>query len=148
MDFYFICVVNSVFLLIPLHNIAALINICRFLINFVLFMQTPTKLDLSTLRKCSTEEWTQRNKQKICHALGLEPRSSAYQAPMLYPLSYMCQLVELNLCPYKLSNLKFTPLPSIHVDIYSQRVVNSIFMLVVQLIPLHNTAALINICRF
>ena len=49
-------------LLIPLHNTAVHIKICRFLINVVKFMQTLTKLDLPTLRKGSTEERTQRNK--------------------------------------------------------------------------------------
>ena len=49
-------------LLIPLHNTAILFKICRFWINVVKFMQTLTKLDLPTLRKGSTEEWTQRNK--------------------------------------------------------------------------------------
>ena len=49
---------------------------------------------------------------------------------------------------YKLSNLIFTPLPSLHMDFYSRRVVNSVILLIVQLIPLHNIAAFINICRF
>ena len=49
-------------LLIPLHNTAVLIKICRFLINVVKFTQTLTKLDLPTLRKGSIEEKTQRNK--------------------------------------------------------------------------------------
>ena len=89
------------------------------------------------------------NKQSVyLHSLGLEPRSSAYLVLMLYPLSYGCQWVELNFFPYKLSNHKFTPLPSLHVDSYSGRVVNSVFFFSVQLIPLHNTAALINIYRF
>ena len=96
---------------------------CVFLINVGKFMQTLTKLDLPTLRKGSTEERTQRNKWKIWHSLGLEPRSSAYVVPMLYPLSYGCQWAELNFCPYKLSNLKFTPLPSLHVDFYSRHVI-------------------------
>ena len=39
-------------LLIPLHNTAVLIKICRFLINLVKFTQTLTKFDLPTLRKC------------------------------------------------------------------------------------------------
>ena len=54
--------------------------------------------------------------KKIWHSLGHEPRSSAYLAPIPYPLSYGCQWAELNFFPYKLSNLKFTPLPSLHVD--------------------------------
>ena len=58
--FMFICLL--IVQLIPLHNTAALINICRFLINVVKFMQTPTKLDLPTLRKGNSEERTQRNK--------------------------------------------------------------------------------------
>ena len=106
-DFYSRHVVNSVLfflhncpLLIPLHNTAVLIKICRFWINVVKFMQTLTKLDIPTLRKGSTEERTQRKKWKIWHSLGLEPRSSAYLAPMLYPLSYGCQWAELNSCPY------------------------------------------------
>ena len=41
-------------LLIPLHNTAVLIKICRFLINVAKFMQTLTKLDLPMLRKGST----------------------------------------------------------------------------------------------
>ena len=45
-------------LLIPLHNTAVLIKICRFLINVVKFTQTLMKLDLPTLRKGSTEERT------------------------------------------------------------------------------------------
>ena len=56
MDFYSRHVVNSVLfflhncpLLIPLHNTAVLIKICRFLINVVKFTQTLTKLDLPTL---------------------------------------------------------------------------------------------------
>ena len=49
-------------LLIPLHNTAVLIKICRFLINVVKFTQTLTKLDIPTLRKGSIEERTQRNK--------------------------------------------------------------------------------------
>ena len=49
---------------------------------------------------------------------------------------------------YKLSNLIFTPLPSLHMVFYSRRVVNSVILLIVQLIPLHNIAAFINICRF
>ena len=40
-------------LLIPLHNTAVLIKICRFLINVVKLTQTLTKLDLPTLRKGS-----------------------------------------------------------------------------------------------
>ena len=31
-------------------------------------------------------------------------------------------------CPYKLSNLKFTPLPSLHVDFYSRHDVNSFIL--------------------
>ena len=81
---------------IYIYNTLVLIKICRFLINVVKFMQTLTKLDLSTLCKGSTEERTQRNKWKIWHSLGLERRSSVYLAPMLYPLSYGCQLAELN----------------------------------------------------
>ena len=53
--------------------------------------------------------------------------------------------------PYKLSDLKFTPLPSLHVDFYSRHVVNSVLFLLHNcplLIPLHNTAVLIKICRF
>ena len=49
-------------LLIPLHNTAVLIKICRFLINVVKFTQTLTKLDLPMLRTGSIEERTQRNK--------------------------------------------------------------------------------------
>ena len=52
-DFYSRHVVNSVLfflhncpLLIPVHNTAVLIKICRFLINVVKFTQTLTKLDL------------------------------------------------------------------------------------------------------
>ena len=66
---------------------------------------------------------------------------------MLYPLCYGCQWVELNFYPYKLSNLKFTPLPSLHVDFYSRCVVNSVFVNC----PLNSITqytALINICRF
>ena len=48
---------------------------------------------------------------------------------------------------YKLSNIISTPLPSLHMDFYSRRVVNSVILLIVQLIPLHNIAAFINICR-
>ena len=70
---------------------------------------------------------------------------------MLYPLSYGFQWAELNFCPYKLSNLKFTPLPSLHVDIYSRHVDDSVLFFLHNcplLIPLHNTAVLIKICRF
>ena len=70
---------------------------------------------------------------------------------MLYPLSYGCQWAELNFCPYKLSNLKFTPLPSLHVDFYSRHDVNNVLFFLHNcplLIPLHNTAVLIKICRF
>ena len=42
------------------------------------------------------------------------------------PLSYGCQWAEQNFCPNKLSNLKFTPLHSIHVDFYSRHDVNSV----------------------
>ena len=52
--------------------------------------------------------------------------------------------------PYKLSNLKFTPLPSLHVDFYPRHVVNSVLFFLHNcplLIPLH-TAVLIKICRF
>ena len=45
-------------LLIPLHNTAVLIKICRFLINVVKFTQALTKLDLLALRKGSIEERT------------------------------------------------------------------------------------------
>ena len=127
------------------------IYICRFWINVVKFMQTLTKLDLPTLRKGSTEERTQRNKWKIWHSLGLEPRSSAYLAPMLYPLSYGCQWAELNFFRHRLSNLKFTPMPSLHVDFYSRHVVYSVLFFLHNcplLIPLRNTAVLIKICRF
>ena len=48
--------------LIPLHNIAAFINICRFLNNVVKLCLPLSKLNLPTLRKGCTEEWTQRNK--------------------------------------------------------------------------------------
>ena len=123
-----------------------------FWINVAKFMQALTKLDIPTFRKGSTEERTQRNKWKIWHSLGLEPRSSAYLAPMLYTLSYGCQWAELNSCPYKLSNLKFTLLPSLHMDIYSRHVDNSVFLFFLHncplLIPLHDTAVLIKICRF
>ena len=69
---------------------------------------------------------------------------------MLYPLSYGCQWAELKFCPYKLSNLKFTPLPSLHVDFYSRHDNSFLFFLhnCPLLIPLYNTAVLINICRF
>ena len=70
---------------------------------------------------------------------------------MLYPLSYECQWAELNFCPHKLSNLKFTLLPSLHVDFYSRHDVNSVLFFLHNcplLIPLHNTAVLIKICRF
>ena len=113
-------------LLISVHITAVLIKICRFLINFAKFMQTLTKLDLPTLRNGSTAERTQRHKWKIWHSLGLEPRSSAYLAPMLHPLSYGFKWAELNFFPYKLSNLKFTSLPSLHVDFYSRHVDNSV----------------------
>ena len=56
-----------------------------------------------------------------------------------------------NFYPYKLSDLKFTPLPSLHVDFYSRHVVNSVLFFLHNcplLIPLHNTAVLIKICRF
>ena len=49
------------------------------------------------------------------------------------------------------SDLKFTPLPSLHVDFYSRHVVNSVLFFLHNcplLIPLHNTAVLIKICRF
>ena len=44
MDFYFIRVVNSVFLLIPLHNTAALINICRFFNQFCFIYANPYEI--------------------------------------------------------------------------------------------------------
>ena len=50
-----------------------------------------------------------------------------------------------------LSDLKFTPLPTLHVDFYSRHVVTyCIFFLHVcpLLIALYNTAVFINICRF
>ena len=57
----------------------------------------------------------------------------------------------MNFYPYKLSDLKFTPLPSLHVDFYSRHVVNSVLFFLQNcplLIPLHNTAVLIKICHF
>ena len=70
---------------------------------------------------------------------------------MIYPLSYGCQWAELNFCPHKLSNLRFTRLPSLHVDFYSRHVDNSVLFFLHNyplLIPLHNTSVLIKICRF
>ena len=134
-----------------IYNTAVFIKICRFWINVVKFMQTLTKLDLQTLRKGGTSERSQRNKLKIWHSLGLEPRSSAYLAPMVNQLIYGCQRVELNLCPHKHSNLKFTPLPSLHVDFYSRHYVKIVLFFLHScplLIPLHNTAVVIKICRF
>ena len=66
------------------------------------------------------------------------------------PTKLRCQWAELNFCPHKLSNLKFTPLPSLHVDFYSRHVNSVLFFLhnCPLLIPLHNTAVLIKICRF
>ena len=39
------------------------------------------------------------------------------------PLSYGCQRQNLNFNPYKISDLKLTPLPTLHVDFYSRHVV-------------------------
>ena len=58
---------------------------------------------------------------------------------------------NLNINPYNLSDLRFTPLPSLHVDFYSRHVVIKCFFFLHNcplLIPLYNTAVLINICRF
>ena len=65
-----------------------------FFISVVKWCKPLSKLDLPTHRKGSTEERTQRNKWKIWHSLGLEPNSSAFLAPMLYPLSYGFQWAE------------------------------------------------------
>ena len=65
-----------------------------FWINVVKLCKPLSKLDLPTLRKGSTEERTQRNKWKIWHSLGLEPGTSAFLVPMLYPLSYGCHQFE------------------------------------------------------
>ena len=67
------------------------------------------------------------------------------------PTKLRVPVAELNFCPYKLSNLKFTPLLSLHVDFYSRHVDNSVLFFLHYsplLIPLHNTAVLIKICRF
>ena len=157
-DFYSRHVDNSVLffhhncpMVIPLQNTAVLIKICRFLINVVKLMQTLTKLDIPTFHNVSTEESTQRSKWKIWHSLGLGPWSSACLAPMPYPLSYGCQWADLYFCPNKHSNLKFTPLPTLHVDFYSRHVDNSVLFFhhtCPLVIPLQNTAVLIKICRF
>ena len=70
---------------------------------------------------------------------------------MIYQLSYGCRWAELNFCPYKLYYLRFTLLPSLHVDFYSLHVDNSVLVFLHNcplLIPLNNTAVLIKICRF
>ena len=121
-----------------------------FWINVVVHIFKPlSKLDLPTLRKGSTEERTQRNKWKIWHSLGLEPRSPAFLVPMLLPLSNGCQWQNLNLYPYKLSDLIFTPLPSLHVDFFSTCCYLVFFFIICPvLISLYNIAVLIIICRF
>ena len=65
--------------------------------------------------------------KKTRHSLGVEPRSSAYLAPMLNHQATGAS-GGTKFFSYKLSNLKFTPLPSIHMDFYSRRVVNSVFV--------------------
>ena len=91
-----------------------------FWINVVVKICKPlSKLDIPTRRKRRTEKRTQRNKWKIWHSPELEPRSPSFLVPMLLPLSNGCQWQNLNLYPYKLSDLIFTPLPSLHVDFFS-----------------------------
>ena len=154
-------------LLIPLHNTAVLNKICRFLINDVKFTQTLTKLDLPTLRKGSTEERTQRNKWKIWHSLGLEPRYNIVDSRTTYfnenccIIYYIYIYVCMWVCFTKLStNECFHYLVYIvkssfkcYVYIYTYMYIyiyNSLFFLhnCPLLIPLHNTAVLIIICRF
>ena len=49
--------------------------------------------------------------------MGVEPRSPAFLVPMPLPTSHGCQWQDLNFYPYKLSDLKLTPFPSLHVDL-------------------------------
>ena len=105
----------------------------------------PNALQGQHIRKDATEQMTNQTLAMTrTQVFGI---SSADALPM----SYRCQWAELNFFPYMLSDLKFTPLPSLHVDFYSRHDVNSVlffFLYCPLLIPLHNTAVLIKICRF
>ena len=112
-------------------------------------MQPLSKLVLPVHRKGSTEGRTQRNKWRIWHSLGLEPRSPAFLLPMHKPLSYGCQWLNLNFYPYEISDLQFTPLLSLHVDFLSTCCyLVHFFIICPVLISLYNIAVLLIICRF
>ena len=59
----------------------------------------------------------------------------------------MCQWQDVNFYPYKLSDLKFTPLPSLHVDLSSATCCYLVILFVncPLLIPLYNSSSLINV---
>ena len=58
--------------------------------------------------RVAEKERTQRNKIKILHSLGFEPRFSAYRSEAL-PSVLRCQLAEPEFNPYKHTHLQITP---------------------------------------
>ena len=122
-----------------------LINVVKFYAKplrnwtFQRFVRAAQKKGRNGINKKSDTRWESN------------PGPRLFQCRCINLLCHGCQWQDLNFYPYKLSDLKFTPLPSLHVDFYSRHVVNSVLFFLHNcplLIPLHNTAVLIKICRF
>ena len=136
---------------IYIYNTAVLIKICRFLINVVKFTQTLTKWDLPTLRKGSIEERTQRNKKKsgtrwesnpgprlfLCRCSNRYATGASGRTRIFILISF--QILNSPRC-----------VPFMWTFIHYMLLIVFLFFLhnCQLLIPLHNTAVLIKICRF
>ena len=128
MFFFIICPV-----LISLYNIAVLIIICRFESTLLLKYANPCR------------NWTF---QRVASA-GLKKGRNGTNEKSDDALATKQQWQNLNLYPYKLSDLIFTPLPSLHVDFFSTCCYLVFFFIICPvLISLYNIAVLIIICSF
>ena len=81
-----------------------------------------SKLDLPTLRKGSIEERNATEQMKNMTLARTRTQVPGFSSADALTTMLQVPVTELNFFhPYRLSDLKFTPLPSLHVDFMSTR---------------------------